>query len=70
MAAARQKHSNRDFSDQRKVLPRVHHVRIFGAPFITAGWIVLIVSVVVIAAEIVLIVLILRINVEQLRGTS
>jgi hypothetical protein len=64
MAAARQKHSDRDFSDQRKVLPIAHHARIYGAPFITAGWIVLIVSAVVIAAEIALIVLIIRINPE------
>jgi len=66
MAAARKKHSDRDFSDQRKVLPvaQAHHARNFGGPFITAGWLVLIVSAFVISAEIALIDLILRINVE------
>jgi hypothetical protein len=68
MKAVRQKHSDRDFSDQRKVLPsaQAHHGRIFGGSFITAGRIVLIVSAAVIAAEIGLIILILQVNAEYL----
>ncbi|TFK71189.1 hypothetical protein BDN72DRAFT_474053 [Pluteus cervinus] len=66
-------HSNNDFADFSKEGPhrRYKHViktvgtegtRIFGRPFITAGWIVLAVSIIVAVVEIALLVLILRIN--------
>lgn len=67
LALARRKHSDRDFSDQRKVLPvsqiGLHASRIFGGPFITAGRIVLIVSAVVIAAEVTLMAFILHLEI-------
>ncbi|KAG8851683.1 hypothetical protein FRB91_007523 [Serendipita sp. 411] len=61
-AYLRRRHSNRDFSDQLRPLPSPAHAsgRVFGAPFTTAGWIVIGVTLIVSTAEIVLIVLISR----------
>ncbi|CAG7851374.1 SubName: Full=Uncharacterized protein {ECO:0000313/EMBL:CCA71284.1} [Serendipita indica DSM 11827] len=62
-AYLRRRHSNRDFSDQLRPLPAPTNSttkRIFGAPFVTAGWIVIFVSLILVGADIVLFVFILR----------
>jgi hypothetical protein len=57
----RRRQSNWDFSDQLRPLPsHVEKKRVFGGPFITAGWIVLAVTVTVVSAQVLLVVLILR----------
>lgn len=63
LALLRRRHSNRDFSDQRRPLPTTHaeHERVLGGPFVTAGWIVIGVSAVVFGAEVALIALIMQI---------
>lgn len=68
IAFFRSRHSTHDFADRHKHSPEIddciltkgqENGRIFGRPFITAGWIVIEVAVVVAFAEIVLLVLIL-----------
>ncbi|OCH92542.1 hypothetical protein OBBRIDRAFT_833329 [Obba rivulosa] len=69
VAYLRQQHSKHDFADKhsilhdRKVIKTVGQTgkRVFGRPFITAGWIVILVTVVVFAVEIGLLVLIFQI---------
>lgn len=69
LAFLRARHSRHDFADRWKEQPKYHHAiatvgqegtRIFGRPFVTAGWIVLGVTCVVAAVEIGLLVLIFR----------
>ncbi len=67
LAYFRQRHSRHDFADNHRN-PAAHESaiktvgqtgkRIFGRPFVTAGWIVALLSVVVFAVEICLLVLI------------
>ena len=69
IAYLRAQHSQHDFADQEKenvVYPHAMKTvgqsgRVFGRPFITAGWIVVAVSCVVAGMEIALLVLILQI---------
>ncbi|KAF9529161.1 hypothetical protein CPB83DRAFT_813022 [Crepidotus variabilis] len=65
----RARHSTHDFADRHKEASKLdigiktkgqENARIFGRPFVTAGWIVVQVTVVVAAAEIALLILILR----------
>ncbi|KAF8154215.1 hypothetical protein B0H34DRAFT_81445 [Crassisporium funariophilum] len=69
VAFFRSRHSTHDFADRHKEAQRLdpglktkgqEGTRIFGRPFVTAGWIVLQVTVVVAAVEIALLVLIIR----------
>ncbi|THV03498.1 hypothetical protein K435DRAFT_827086 [Dendrothele bispora CBS 962.96] len=70
LAFLRDRHSRHDFADPREITsersPRViktvgvKNPRIFGRPFITAGWIVIAVSIVVFSVEVGLLVLILK----------
>jgi len=69
LAFLRARHSIHDFADRWKEEPRYQHAmktvgqegtRIFGRPFVTAGWIVLAVTCVVAAVEVGLLVLVLR----------
>ncbi|PVF94719.1 hypothetical protein CPB86DRAFT_631684 [Serendipita vermifera] len=58
----RRRQCNRDFSDQLRPLPtHVEKKRIFGGPFITAGWVVLAITTVIVGAQILLVILILSI---------
>ncbi|KAK0477137.1 hypothetical protein IW261DRAFT_1401400 [Armillaria novae-zelandiae] len=71
IAFLRSRHSQHDFADPQEPEPQAgsseaetvgqENTRVFGRPFITAGWIVLAVSGVVAAVEIGLLVLILQI---------
>ncbi|KAI0799638.1 hypothetical protein BC629DRAFT_1497344 [Irpex lacteus] len=70
MAFLRQRHSLHDFADNSWLHPSLHNPiktvgqtgkRIFGRPFVTAGWIVVAVSIVVAVVEITLLVLIFKI---------
>ncbi|KAH9477102.1 hypothetical protein JR316_0011018 [Psilocybe cubensis] len=69
LAFFRSRHSYHDFADRHKEAHKVDQciktkgqegTRIFGRPFVTAGWIVLQVTFIVAAVEIALLVLILR----------
>lgn len=69
LAFLRARHSRHDFADRWKENPKYLHAmptvgqentRIFGRPFVTAGWIVMGVTCVVGAVEIGLLVLVLR----------
>jgi hypothetical protein len=69
LAFLRARHSIHDFADRLKEESRYQHAiktvgqegkRIFGRPFVTAGWIVVAVTCVVAAVEIGLLVLIFR----------
>lgn len=69
IAFLRSRHSTHDFADRRQDATVIdtciktkgqENGRIFGRPFITAGWIVVEVTAVVAAAEVVLLVLILN----------
>ena len=69
IAFFRQRHSRHDFADKYKS-PAAHHgalktvgqtgKRVFGRPFVTAGWIVALLSLVVFAVEVSLLVLIFQ----------
>ncbi|KIM23588.1 hypothetical protein M408DRAFT_27804 [Serendipita vermifera MAFF 305830] len=62
LAWFRRRHLNRDFSDQKRpATDSPTHGRLWGAPFSTAGWIVIGVSLLVTASEIVLVVLLFQI---------
>ncbi|KAJ7573985.1 hypothetical protein C8J56DRAFT_476105 [Mycena floridula] len=68
LAALRARHSKHDFADSHTngSIEAIHTVgqegtRIFGRPFMTAGWIVVAVSLVVAAVELALFVLILKV---------
>jgi hypothetical protein len=70
LAFLRARHSRHDFADRWKEQPKYQHAmttvgqngtRIFGRPFVTAGWIVLGVTCVVAAVEIGLLVLVFRV---------
>jgi len=70
LAYFRSRHSRHDFADRTKEDPTFEAViithgqtgkRIFGRPFVTAGWVVVGVSVIVITMEITLLVLVLQI---------
>ena len=70
LAFLRQRHSLHDFADTRRSHPwqadPVRTVgqtgkRVFGRPFVTAGWIVVLLTVVVLAVEIALLVLIFEV---------
>jgi len=69
LAFLRARHSRHDFADRWKEQPKYQHPmatvgkegeRIFGRPFVTAGWIVLAVTCVVAAVEIGLLLLVFR----------
>lgn len=60
IAAIRQRHTYIDFSDQHRPPAVPGGPRIFGRPFVTAGQVVIAVTVVVAAVEIALLVLVLR----------
>ncbi|KDR78263.1 hypothetical protein GALMADRAFT_266776 [Galerina marginata CBS 339.88] len=69
LSFVRARHSTHDFADRHKEAHRIDHciktkgqegTRIFGRPFVTAGWSVVQVTVVVAAVEIALLVLIVR----------
>ena len=66
-AILRRRHSRHDFSDKYGMRagrwdgPRDDSRRIFGRPFVTAGWIVIIVSFLVVGLQIGLIVLLINI---------
>lgn len=73
LAFIRSQHSTHDFADRHKEAHGVENCiktkgqdggRIFGRPFVTAGWIVIQVTVIVAAAEIAILVLILRHNIS------
>lgn len=69
-AFLRARHSQHDFADTDRDIDQLQedaiptkgqeHKQVFGRPFVTAGWIVMTVTVVVAAMEIALLVLILR----------
>lgn len=63
VAYFRRRHLNRDFSDQNKPASDTSpsHKRIWGAPFATAGWIVIYITLLVTGAQIVLIVLLMQV---------
>jgi len=69
IAFVRSRHSTHDFADRRKKSPKFdfcietkgqENGRIFGRPFITAGWIIIAITLVVAVAEIALLVLMLE----------
>jgi hypothetical protein len=69
LAFLRARHSIHDFADRWKEEPKYQDAiktvgqegtRIFGRPFVTAGWIVVAVTLIVAAVEIGLLILILR----------
>lgn len=59
LAFSRSHHSNRDFSDSHRPSEERTDRRVFGRPFVTAGWIVVAVSGVVAIVEAGLLALIL-----------
>lgn len=70
LAWVRQRHSRHDFADTAWTHPKFQNPvptvgqtgkRVFGRPFITAGWVVVAVTVVVAAIEIALLVLIFEV---------